>query len=306
MAERHLSGAYRHLADTRLAGLAGEAWGVVSVPELRALGFDRSAIKRRERAGRLIRLYRGVYAVGHVGEARETAWMAAVKACGPGAALSHLDAGELWGFLEPEGDHLPHVTAPANRRVPGIRVHRSSLEPPDVARHRGIPVTTPARTLIDLAAILNERALRHAVRRAQGHRRISLPHMLRTLDRLGARRGTATLRRIIATGPAPTRSVLEDVVLDLFLGAGFEHPDVNKPITVAGHRVIPDFRWPEHRLIVEADGPGWHDRALDAERQDLLEAHGERVVRVTWEQATLRRPETVAALTKLLPSPRRR
>jgi predicted transcriptional regulator of viral defense system len=108
MAERHLSGAYRPLGDTRLAALASEAWGVVSVPELRALGFDRSAIKRRERAGRLIRLYRGVYAVGHVGEARETTWMAAVKACGPGAALSHLDAGELWGFLEDVEDHLPH------------------------------------------------------------------------------------------------------------------------------------------------------------------------------------------------------
>jgi very-short-patch-repair endonuclease len=270
------------------------------------LGFDRSAIQRRERSGRLIRLYRGVYAVGHVSEAPEAEWLAAVKACGPGASLSHLDAGELWEFVEPEGEHLPHITVSGNRTVPGIRVHRSSLDPRDVTHHRGIPVTTPARTLVDLAPALTERALRHAVRRAQGRRRISLPHLLRTLDRLGPRRGTKTLRKIIATGPAPTRSVLEDVVPDLLLAAGFEHSDVNEPIVIDGHRVLPDFRWPQHRLILEADGPGWHDRSLDAERQALLEAHGERVVRITWEQATIHRAATTKSLTRLLPSPRRR
>ena len=232
--------------------------------------------------------------------------MAAVKSCGPGASLSHLDAGQLWGFLEKIEDHLPHVLVPGNRKVPGIIIHRANLDRRDTTRQNGIPVTTPARTLIDLAAILNERALRHAVRRAQGHRRISLPHLLRILERLGPRRGTTTLRRIIATGPAPTRSVLEDVVLDLLVDAGFEHPDVNKPIVVDGRRVVPDFRWPQHRLVLEADGPGWHDRSLDAERQALLEAHGERVVRVTWEQATIHRAATTRSLTRLLPSPRRR
>jgi hypothetical protein len=161
-------------------------------------------------------------------------------------------------------------------------------------RHRSIPVTTPARTLVDLSSVLNEKALRHAVRRSQGLRRVSVPLLLRTLDRLGPRRGTKNLRRIVATGPAPTRSELEDVVLDLLLGAGFEHPDVNKPMMIAGRRLLPDFRWPAQRLILEADGATWHDRALDAERQALLEAHGERVVRVTWEQATLHRAATAA------------
>jgi very-short-patch-repair endonuclease len=81
------------------------------------------------------------------------------------------------------------------------------------------------------------------------------------------------------------------VVLDLLLGAGFERPDVNRSIWVGGRRLVPDFRWPEQRLIVEADGAPWHDnptaREDDAERQALLEAHGERVLRVTWKQATL-------------------
>jgi Transcriptional regulator, AbiEi antitoxin len=97
MAERHLTTGIRKLDDTRVGEAASESWGVLSVPELRACGLSYQGIQRRERAGRLIRMYRGVYAVGHVGEARETAWMAAVKACGPASALSHLDAASSGG-----------------------------------------------------------------------------------------------------------------------------------------------------------------------------------------------------------------
>jgi hypothetical protein len=107
------------------------------------------------------------------------------------------------------------------------------------------------------------------------------------------------LARIVATA-APTRSVLEDVVLDLVLRGGLEPPDVNVPLILSGRRVIPDFRWPRARLIVEADGAKWHDNPLaredDAERQALLEAHGERIVRVTWRQAIERPAETLARL----------
>jgi hypothetical protein len=91
------------------------------------------------------------------------------------------------------------------------------------------------------------------------------------MERLGPRRGTATLTRIIATGIPPTRSELEDAVLDLITRGGFAPPDVNKPITVDGRRIKPDFRWPEHRLVVEADGAAWHDHRLaredDVDRQ---------------------------------------
>jgi hypothetical protein len=104
------------------------------------------------------------------------------------------------------------------------------------------------------------------------------------------------LARILATGPAPTRSVLEDAVLDLMLRGGLAHPDVNVPLWLDGRRVVPDFRWPEQRLIVEADGAAWHDNRLarqdDAERQALLEAHGERVVRVDWQQTVARSAQT--------------
>ncbi len=309
MAERRFKRGIRVSADARVAELAGEEWGVLNLAELRSCGLSRDGVLRRTNSGHYRRLYPGVYAVGYASEAPESALLAAVKACGPGAVANHRSAGEHWGFLEDAEDHLPEVTVPGpgTRSVPGIRIRRSNcLDVGDITRFRGVPVTTPERTLIDLAAMLGEKALRHAVRRAQGLQRTSVPALLKTMDRLGPRRGMKTLRKIIATGPAPTRSVLEDVLLDLLLAAGFEHPDVNKPIVIDGRRVVPDFRWPQHRLILEADGPGWHDRSLDAERQALLEAHGERVVRLTWEQATIHRAATIRSLTRLLPSPRLR
>ncbi len=89
-------------------------------------------------------------------------------------------------------------------------------------------------------------------------------------------------------------------MLDLIVGGGLAHPDVNVPMVVAGRRVVPDYRWPPQRLVVEADSRTWHDHKLaredDAERQAILEAHGERVVRVTWEQAIARPAQTLARL----------
>jgi len=89
--------------------------------------------------------------------------------------------------------------------------------------------------------------------------------------------------------------VLEDVVLDLILRSGFVHPLVNEPLFIAGRRIVPDFLWPELKLVIEADGPHHDDpleRAADLERQRILEAHGYRVIRVTWSQAIARPGET--------------
>jgi hypothetical protein len=208
----------------------------------------------------------------------------------------------LWGFLKWDGRH-PDVTIPRPgiKHRPGIRIHHSSvLERRDVTRHEGIPVTSPARTLLDLAGVVNHHLLRRAVRHAQSQRRVSVPQLAATVRRLGPRRGVANLNRILATGPAPTRSELEDVVLELILDGGLAPPDVNKPLLLAGRRMIPDFRWPEHQVVVEADGGAWHDNKLarddDAERQALLEAHGERVLRVTWNQAITRPTRTIARI----------
>jgi very-short-patch-repair endonuclease len=120
------------------------------------------------------------------------------------------------------------------------------------------------------------------------------------LGRLGPRRGAKRLACIVATGPAPTRSELEDAVLDLILRGGLAHPCVNAALILGGRRVVPDFRWPAQRLVIEADGAAWHDSKLaredDADRQALLEAHGERVLRVTWDQAIARPGQTLTRI----------
>ena len=105
---------------------------------------------------------------------------------------------------------------------------------------------------------------------------------------------------IVAAGPAPTRTEFEDVLLDLVLTT-FEPPQVNPKLTIAGRTIYPDLRWPAQRLCVEADSRTWHSGELaqieDAERQALLEAHGERVIRITWRQAVAHPRQTIARLT---------
>jgi very-short-patch-repair endonuclease len=139
--------------DRVYARIAGRQYGVVRYDQLVWAGLVPSAITRRVTTGRLHRLYRGVYAVGHTNLSREGRWIAAVFACGPGAVLSHESAAHLWR-LSPTSPPMIHVTVPATSgrsNRPGIRLHRSStLRPNDTTLRRNIPVTTPARTLADL------------------------------------------------------------------------------------------------------------------------------------------------------------
>lgn len=294
----------------RMARLAADQWGVLSLAELHECGLTQREVAVRIDQGRLHRVHRGVYAVGHPSLPLEGIFLAAVKACGDGAVLSHYAAAALWGLVDWD-DRRPEVTVvQAGTRVhPGLRVHRTKrLSPRDIRRERGIPVTSPAHTLMDLATEVDPRRLRRAVRQAQSLRLIGLPQLTEAMNRLGPRRGIRKLRRIVTTGPAPTRSELEDAVLELILRGGLARPDVNAPLILGARRVIPDFRWPEHRLVVEADGAAWHDSRLaredDAERQALLEAHGERIVRVTWAQA-IGRPAQVLARLRAAGAPSR-
>ncbi len=227
--------------------------------------------------------------------------LAAVKSLGQDAFLSHFAASALWEFVEWDGRY-PEVTVPragiGHRR--GIGVHCTLvLDRRDVTRHKGIPVTSPARTLVDLAAVVSEKLLRSAIRRALARHRVSIRQLVATRRRLGRRRASAKLDRVLQAA-APTRTELENVVLDLIIDGGLARPDVNTPFHIAGRRVVPDFRWPEQRIIVEADSRTWHDdpisRQDDAERQALLEAHGERALRVTWNQAITKLQETIARI----------
>jgi very-short-patch-repair endonuclease len=288
--------------DVLVAQAAAEDHAVLATQELRSLGLDDNSISVRVRRGGLHRRHRGVYAVGHPNLTIAGQFLAAVKACGHGAALCHFAGASHWGYVEWDGRY-PEVMVqlPGTRRQPGIRIHYSRFHDPIDFRYRdAIRVTAPARTLVDLASLLSYEALRAAVARALSCQDLSVGDLAEALDRLGPRRGAAKMRRILASRPAPMRSVLEDAVLRLIEEAGLPRPAVNVAMRIEGRRVIPDFRWPASHLIVEADGTVWHDnkaaREADAERQALLEAHGETVLRVTWAEVMRRRRQTMTRL----------
>jgi very-short-patch-repair endonuclease len=207
--------------------------------------------------------------------------------------LSHYSANELLGFVDRLGG-IPHVTVGANshRSRRGIRVHRANyLDPLDRREHLGIPITSPALSLLDLGAVASAHHTRRAIRRALGMGKVTVRQLGMVLERYPGRRGAATLREAVRLGATPTKSDGESDVLDIVLTARFERPDVNKPLRVGGRLVIPDMRWPAQRLILEIDSKAWHSdplaRADDRERQALLEASGERVLRVDWLDAVL-------------------
>ena len=271
----------------RAAALAADQWGVLDVYELRACGLSDDAIMRRRRSRPLHLLFPGVYAWGHPGVTPRGRLLAAVKACGPGAVLSFFSAAFLWALLHWDIDAPIHVTVPTShtRKIPGIVVHRTRHFP-QVIRFDGIPVTTPARTLADLSSMLPLKDHRRAVREAMARKRITLKEIL----------NEPKLRHYLADGYTPTRSELEDAVLDLLEAGGFVKPDINPSL----HGYVPDFRWPEHKLIIEADSKEWHDNPLrqadDAARQAYLEATGERILRVTWAQAIFKPKQTLARI----------
>jgi Protein of unknown function (DUF559) len=226
-----------------------------------------------------------VYAVGHVAVTARGRQLAAVLACGPGALLSHRSAAELWG-VGPSSPR-PEVTAPRYRRQrAGIAVHRSrSIGPADVAVEDAIPVTSVARTLVDLAEVLSERRLADAVHEAEVRRLFDGATVEAILERLPGRPGHARLRRVLGAygaGPAPTRSEAERRFLDLCARAGLPAPQANVPI--GGLEV--DFLWRAIGVAVEVDGVAAHHtrRAFHADRRRdrLLAARGIQVVRVTW------------------------
>ena len=161
------------------------------------------------------------------------------------------------------------------------------------SRRRLAPPSTSARNsrIAPLAVRFARRSLSH---------RVSVRQLFEIVDSQARRPGARRLRQVIASGAVPTRTELEDVVLDVILAAGLGRPDVNVPMILDGHRVIPDFRWPDRKLIVEAGSRTWHDNKLaredDAERQAVLEAYGEHVVRVSWEQAVSNPTQTIRRL----------
>lgn len=287
--------------DQRLADLAAAQHGAVALRQLCALGLTPRAVRSRVAAGRLHRLYRGVYAVGHTKLTPEGHWLAGVLACGPEALLFQRSAAALLGLRPSARSNVDVATATrAGRERRGIDAHRARIHPTERTIVRGIPTTTVARTLLDCAAVLDRRTLKRAVEQAEILRVFDLEDLGRVLSRANGRAGVILLRDLVGSHQhAPTRSELERRFLELCEDAGIEPPRVNAH--VENHEV--DFSWPKQRLVVETDGYATHatraaferDRARD--RRLLLA--GWRVARFTWRQVTSEPDATARALRAL-------
>ena len=198
------------------------------------------------------------------------------------------------------------------RRCAGARgscfIARARISARDITRRHGIPTTTAARAILEIAPQLSDRRLKRVVRQAEAERLASVRQLTDVLRRANGRRGAKRITEIIATGPAPTASGHEDAVLDLIPAAGLEHPVVNARLVVDGESYYPDLRWPAQRLSLQIDSSPWHDgplaQHLDADRQATLEARGERVLRTTREQA-LHAPQLLVARLLAAGAPRR-
>jgi very-short-patch-repair endonuclease len=267
--------------ERRIGELAARQHGVVSRADLLRLGIGENAIDARVKSGRLWRVHRGVYAVGRPTLTTNGRFTAAVLSCGPGAALSHFAAGALLSVLPERGPRID-VTVPRGgqrRRRGAVIIHRADLPETDITTKHGIPVTTPARTLIDLADVLPRRRLERALDEA-AYLRLDLSDLRPRRGRRGAGMLAEVLRRH-EPGATRTRSQLEERMLTLCGSRRLPTPEVN--ISIEGYEA--DFVWRDQRLIVETDGWGAHgtrsaferDRLRDA---DLLAA-GWRVLRIS-------------------------
>jgi hypothetical protein len=265
--------------------------GVASASQLRALGLGSRAVQQRASAGRLRRLHRGVYAVGHGVLRPEGRRLAAVLACGEGAVLSHRSAASHWGLLERQAA-LIDVTATRSRTgALGVRLHRSrSLDARDTTSHQGIPITKVPRTLLDLAATVQPHRLERALAQAERLQLYDHRAIADVIARSNGHRGTGALTKATSReDPKWTRSKFEDWFRALVREAGLPEPLVNESLAASDHpHLVPDFCWPTHRLIVETDGWKSHRTraAFEADRREdaALTADGWRVVRFTWHE----------------------
>lgn len=264
-----------------IAALAGRQWGYVNRAQLLSIGLTPGAIRQLVATGRLLPVHAGVYAVGVVNRTPVARAMAAVLACGDRAVLSHGSAAALWGFNK-YWDMPFETTVSTARRRPGIKIHRSrTLTWRDRTRHLGVPVTTRARTVLDIAPRLTDRRLTRLVNDARHAGHLHLDTLADVLNRNANHPGAKRLRRFVEDPRNPTRSPLEDDFIAFAKRYGLPMPVTNTHLF--GYEI--DVLYPEERVIVEVDGYGFHsDRATfrsDRKRDAVMLAADYVTVRIT-------------------------
>ncbi len=267
------------------------------------------AIDHAIASGRLFPLFRGTFGVGlsHVGQ--RGLMFAAVLACGPATVVSHGSAAFLLGLWE-SGPHAIHVIAPnqSGRKITGIRTHH--VPPPldtEVVAHEGIPCTSTARVVVDLAGSVGNLSLRRTIEQAAVLQLLDVPE----IDAILAgprRRGSVVLRAILKDwrrySGVQLRSRMEAKLLPLLSQRDLPIPECNQMLEVGGQSFEIDFLWRSQRLVVEADGGQFHDNpyaeARDLDRNRTLIAGGFRVLRLRWEELNDRPESTMVRIERLL------
>jgi very-short-patch-repair endonuclease len=267
--------------------LARRQDNVITHEQVTAVGLGRGAIAHRLATSRWQRLHKGIYLIGAAPAAHTARARAAVLACGDEAVVSHTTAAAIWGLM-PAG-HEIHVTVPGRNpgRRPGIQTHRANvLAPDEVANRTGIPVTSPARTICDVAGYEHIHDTEHALAEARVQGLVSDRQLATVIERAPTLKGSAVIRALLDTEDESgyTRSRAERAMVELTRSAGLPRPILNQPLL--GYVV--DFLWPQHRLVVEVDGYKYHRHRArfesDRKRDQVMVSAGYRVLRVTWRQ----------------------
>ena len=256
--------------DAGIARLAARQKRVVTSEQLAAAGFGWNAINPRVKNGSFQRLWQGIYMLGPGKPDEKTLAQAAILTCGD-AALSHRWAGREWGFLSSASLPVDVIVATGSHRGRDeVRVHRTRLlDPRDFTRKDDLPITTPARTLLDLAPLLTNHALERAIADAMVLKLVNERHLNQVIARSGRHPGAAKLRRALQEGPGLTRSEIERILRRLLKQAGLPQPLTNYE-TPYGEV---DFYFPSKNVVIEVDGRGPHGtpRAFERDRKKRSE-----------------------------------
>jgi hypothetical protein len=289
-------------AEKRIAWIASRAHGVVTREELIAAGVTSREIDRRVERGALIRRYRGVYRVGHYAASMAAEYVAAVKACGPGALLCGKAAAFLLGLLRTRTPPPPEVMTPTYRKVTGLKTRRTrSPNPRDGTKVKGIPVTTVALTLVQLAAELDDEDLARCCHEA-GVKYRTTPRQVEAVLRRRPNSSGARKLRLIASGDTKALlSVLEKGLHDSLAEWDLPLPDDTNKL-VDERRV--DCRWRDQKLTVELNGFRFHNSHYSweqaNERQREAYARGDEFRTYTYKDVFEDRRRMWAELEKLL------
>ena len=288
--EMHRSDALRTPGrDWAVAAAAARQGGAVDRVQLRQAGLGRGAVAVRVRNGLLHPVHRDVFAVGHGALPTHGRLWAAVLACGgpPSAGLSHRTAAWRWDLISAPSGPIDVSSMARVRPIPGLRLHH-----PRTLRHAdlttdddGLPLTTVARTLVDIAASFDAHRMERACHQCEHHRLLDVDAIEEILGRgryPGARNLRLALGTLAGADPQVTWTEIEELFLAIVADAGLPRPLVNEPLL--GH--IPDFHWPQLKLVVETDGAATHLTATafqsDRRRDVALQLAGYRVLRFTW------------------------